>query len=142
MPYRKTPCHGFSLIEVLVALVILSVGMMGLAKAYLTAVPAVGQDQEVTTAATAALAFWSLTQQQAQQPQAFTATTAAQAPAYLQSWMQQYSAALSGLRVQLTTGPDVLGNPCSSSTCALTLSMSWQDHGVNRRQTYVYQQGL
>lgn len=133
--------RGFSLLEVLVALVILTFGLLGIAKAYLMAIPAVTQNQQVTQANTAADAFWGLTQLQSGTPSSFDATQVAQVPAYLDGWMQQYERVLPNFEASLQTGADTLGQSCSANSCAMNLTLAWSDHGVRRAQTYHYQKG-
>lgn len=132
---------GFTLIEALVSLVILTFGLLGLAKVYLKTVPVIQQNKEVSQATAAAWSYWDLEQLNASAPASFTATSPTAAPAYLQSWMTQYASLLPGLKVTLATSDDSLGQPCSASSCGLKLTLSWTDYGAQRAQIYYFEKG-
>jgi prepilin-type N-terminal cleavage/methylation domain-containing protein len=133
---RKT--RGFTLIEVLISLLILTFGLLGVAKAYLTAGPDVTQAELLTQSTTAANAWWSVEQLQPA-PQAWDSKTAV--PTAFQGWFTEYAAQLPSLRAVVTTQNDSLGNACSASSCQLQLMLSWTLHGQLHSQTYVFQQG-
>jgi Tfp pilus assembly protein PilV len=133
--------QGFTLVEALVSLVILTFGLLGLAKVYLHTVPMLQQNKEVSQATAAAWSYWDLEQLNTSAPVAFQAKSASSAPTYLQSWMTQYATVLPGLQVNLVTGNDSLGKACSVTSCGLTLTLSWTDYGAHRAQTYYFQKG-
>ena len=133
---------GFTLIEALVSLMILTFGLLALAKVYLHTVPVVQQNKEVSEATAAAWSYWDLEQLNATAPVAFTAQNTAAAPGYLQNWMAQYAALLPGLTVTLVTTNDALGQACSAASCGLTLTLSWTDYGAHRAQTYSFEKGF
>ena len=132
---------GFTLIEALVSLVILTFGLLALAKVYLHTVPVIQQNKEVSQATAAAWSYWDLEQLNTAVPASFTATSASAAPAYLQPWMRQYASLLPGLTVTLATSNDSLGQACSLASCGLKLTLSWTDYGAHRAQTYYFEKG-
>lgn len=130
--------RGFTLIEVLVALLILIFGLLGVAKAYLAAGVDATQAEAITEATTAANSYWAIEQLQSS-PQGWDSGSAV--PAAFQGWFSQYAAQLPSLHAVVSTHADSLGQPCSSSSCQLQLTLNWTLHGQTHRQTYVFQQG-
>ena len=136
----RTPSreHGFTLIEVLVSLLILTFGLLGVAKAYLSAAPAVSESELLSQSTTAANAYWALEQLQIV-PRAWDSDSSV--PAAFQGWFKQYASVLPSLHAVVTTSQDSLGDACSSMSCQLQLTLSWTLHGQTHQQNYVFEQG-
>jgi Tfp pilus assembly protein PilV len=162
---------GLSLISVLVAIVIFSLGMLSIASIYTMAVPAVTANEAATDTAAFGNQFWALLQANpglvgqlgTTTPTTYTSANATSAPAALQPWLAGIfgpavftSTAYAGSQqtmlpnatVTITPGPGADGNACTAPTptttlCGVTLSIQWQPNSqTTRTQTYNYQVGF
>lgn len=153
---------GMSLLSVLVAILVFSLGMLSLASIYGLAVPAQTANQEATDTAAFGNQFWALLQAnpglvaQIGTPSAtvqYTSTTGA--PTALQPLLNNIfsnsQSLLPNASVSITTGPGADGNPCTtvvsppSALCGVTLVITWNPtnkaNGL-RTQTFNYQVGF
>ncbi len=162
---------GLSLISVLVAIVIFSLGMLSIASIYTMAVPAVTANEAATDTAAFGNQFWALLQANpglvgqlgTTTATTYTSTSAPSAPAVLQPWLAGIfgpavftSATYAGTQqtmlpsasVTITPGPGADGNACTAPTptttlCGITLNIQWQPNSTTKRsQTYNYQVGF
>ena len=131
---------GMGMISVLIALIILSFGILGLASMYAKTVPMPAQDRMAQRAAAAGQAFWAVLQAN---PQAFpnvSFNNLAAAPNVLSSWKQQLQS-LPGVTAQAQTG-----NPCTmvggTVDCSVTLTIQWKQLGGTRTQVFNEQFGF
>jgi Tfp pilus assembly protein PilV len=161
MKPRPTFCHsaqrGMSLISVLVAIVVFSLGMLSIASLYSLAVPATTSNQYVTDTAAFGNQFWALVQanpgvlSQLAANGTVTYTSAGSAPSALQPFLANVftnpATALPNAQVTITPGPDAQGNACSASSCGLGLQIQWStvggaNSGATRVQNYSFQAGF
>jgi Tfp pilus assembly protein PilV len=176
LPYSTTRCSsrhqaGLSLISVLVAIVIFSLGMLSIASIYTLAVPAVTANEAATDTAAFGNQFWALLQANpglvgqlgTTTPTSYTSANATSAPTGLQPWLASIfgptvfttatyagtqQTMLPGATVTITPGPGADGNACTAPTptttlCGITLQIQWQPNSTTTRsQTYNYQVGF
>lgn len=147
---------GLTLPNVLVAVFVLSVGMLGMIRSMLGATASVTQNQNIAALATLSNAFWGVVQSNPAVLTAngfagvYTAGNYASAPAALRPWLQQATADLPAGRITIAVGPDAgSGATCAVATgCTVTLTVAWNrvaTPGVAaavRSQTFHYQFGL
>ncbi len=139
--------QGIGLIDALVAMVIFSFGLLGLAALYTSASPAPSQNQSVMTLQAQAD---SLMATLATDPGALStlsvsgATSASSMPGWLQAWFTQAQAQVQvpNFSVTITPGPDASGNPCSSQSCGITATLGWTQMGTPRSQVFHGQIGI
>ncbi len=137
--------EGAGLIEVLIALVIFSLGLLALAALYVRAAPQPAQDAAAAAIqADATGAFAAL----AADPDALPVNVAQAmsvsslpTPGLVQ-WFQAASSGVPGLAVSITSGPDASGNACSSQSCGITLTLAWKQMGATRSQEFYGQIGF
>lgn len=145
-PQDYIPRHrqtGLGLISVLVALLVFSLGILGLAALYAQVVPVGAQNRFAMNAANAGQAFWAVGNANPQQVPNLNFTTLSSAPGVLATWVQQLQASFPpGVNATATTAPDPLGNPCSAQSCSVTLTITWPQFGVTRTQTFHEQFGF
>lgn len=124
---------GITLINVMVALVVGSLGVLSMVRLMSVATGATTQNQIVSSISTLGNGFWGVVQanptllSNAGMVGTFTASTASGAPAALQPWLNRTLAALPAGSVTIATGADAAsGLACSATTgCTVTLTMSW-----------------
>ena len=162
---------GLSLISVLVAIVIFSLGMLSIASIYTLAVPAVTAYEAATDPAAFGNQFWALLQANpglvgqlgTTTATTYTSTSATGAPAALQPWLASIfgpsvftgatyagtqQTMLPNASVTITPGPGADGNACTAPTptttlCGINLVITWQPNSTTTRsQTYNYQVGF
>ena len=162
---------GLSLISVLVAIVIFSLGMLSIASIYTMAVPAVTANEAATDTAAFGNQFWALLQANpglvgqlgTTTVTTYTSANATTAPAALQPWLAgifgpgvftgttyagTQQTMLPGPTVTITPGPGADGKACTAPTptttlCGVTLNIQWQPNSTTTRsQTYNYQVGF
>ena len=152
---------GFALINVLVATLVFSLALLGLAGLYTRFVVAQTQNQNLLQLAPWSNSFWGIVQANmstlATMANTYDSTNIASAPAPLRAWLTQLldttasPAALPNATVQIATGPDASsGAACTSSTgCTVTVTVTWSQNGsstnggaLSRTQTFNYQFGL
>lgn len=155
---------GFSLINILVAILIFSFGLLGLAGMYSRFTSASTANQNIAQLAPWSNAFWGLVQANpnstlASMAGSYDVSKIASAPVALQPWLRQIldpntspRSAIPGATVVIATGPDaVSGSACAVATgCTVTLTIQWAQNGsvntdgssVMRSQTFTYQFGL
>lgn len=137
--------RGFSLLDVLIALLIFSMGMLGLSSLYVRAAAQPMENGHVVTSQLAAQALLAtLRVNPSVLPlQLSAANSASSLPAgALASWFAQYSQLLPGLQVSLVSQSDATGAACSSGSCGVQLTLSWLQAGSRRTQTFHGQIGL
>lgn len=152
--------RGMSLISVLVAIVVFSLGMLSIASLYSLAVPAVTSNQYATDSAAFGNQFWALVQANpgvvgqlaTGGTTTYTAGSAGTAPAALQPLLANVftnpATLLPNAKVIITPGPDAQGNACSATSCGLGLQIQWSDVGsaksdnALRTQKYAFQVGF
>ena len=136
---------GVGLIEVLVAMLIFSIGLLALAAIYVRTAPAPLQDSDVMAVQAAADGCMSaLAVNPSALPVNVTAATNASSfptPALAQ-WFTAASPGLPGFTVSIHSTPDAVGNPCSSTSCGITLTISWTQMGDQRSQVFYDQVGI
>ncbi|WP_449370255.1 type IV pilus modification PilV family protein [Thiomonas sp.] len=157
---------GLSLISVLVAIVIFSLGMLTIASMYTLAVPAVTANAEAMDTAAFGNQFWSALQSNpgivntlfGTQPAAgakvtYTAATYTSAPPALQPMLTNLFAPsqmnLPNASVTITAQNGADGNPCSAPAspaqpiCGISLLINWTpSSGSQRSQSFDYQVGF
>ncbi|CDW94422.1 MULTISPECIES: prepilin-type N-terminal cleavage/methylation domain-containing protein [unclassified Thiomonas] len=150
---------GMSLISVLVAIVVFSLGMLSIASLYSLAVPAVTSNQYATDTAAFGNQFWALVQanpavvgQLAAGTSTYTSSTSGSAPPALQPFLANVfsnpATMLPNAKVTITPGPDAQGNACSAASCGLGLQIQWSNVGgansgnALRTQNYNFQLGF
>lgn len=150
------PAGGFTLLSVLVSILLVSLGLLGMAKAMLGVTSAATQNQNVTSLATLSNSFWGVVQADPNLlvnsafAGTYTASNIGGAPSALQDWLTQATGALPAGTITLATGPDAgSGAACSlTGGCTVTMSMQWTQVGApgigsaTRTQTFYYQFGL
>lgn len=154
--------RGFSLINVMVAVLVFVSGMLALASIYTRFVNAQTQNQNLTQLAPWSNAFWGIVQANpailTTMPGTYTQANVSAAPAILRPWLTQITTrgtspvALANASVQIATGPDAAsGNACTATAgCSVTLTFTWSQNGsadtggatVTRTQVFNYQFGL
>lgn len=128
---------GVGLIDALAALLVFSLGMLGLVSLYSDAMVAPVSDQQVVTAQQQINALLAILQSQPSQvPNASVTgvTSAGGMPSFLQNWFQQTSGELPQLNVTLAVGNDGGGNGCSSNSCGVVVTMQWTQGIATRKQ--------
>ena len=128
---------GMGMISVLIALIILSFGILGLASMYAKTVPMPAQDRMAQRAAAAGQAFWAVLQANPQAVPGMNFISLAAAPSVLSSWVQQVQLSLPpSVNATAKTGNDALGNACSPTSCGVTLTITWNQLGGARKQVF------
>jgi|UniRef100_E6PKK3 Tfp pilus assembly protein PilV len=158
---------GLSLISVLVAIVIFSLGMLSIASIYTMAVPAVTANEAATDTAALGNQFWALLQANpglvgqlgTTTAQTYTPSTYTTAPSALQPWLANIfftqQTMLPNASVTITPVAGAEGAPCTAPTptttlCGITLLIAWSTTSgdlstqkyTQRTQTYNYQVGF
>jgi len=149
MPPRRRGASGFSLMNVLVAIVVLGLGVFAMMRAMIGVRFASTQNEAVSSIATLSNSFWSITQwtKTATATNTFPgsydltqASVISSAPAPLQPWLTQAAAAL-------PNGLAVIGvnDKACTTDCQFTLTLSWQQVAMpgqppaqTRTQTFYY----
>ena len=133
---------GVGLIDALAALLVFSLGMLGLVSLYGDAVVAPVSDQQVVKAHQQINALMAVLQSQPSQvPSASVSgvTSASGMPSFLQNWFQQTLGELPQLKVTLAVGNDGGGNSCSSNSCGVVVTLQWTQ-GIATRKKIVHGQ--
>ncbi|MBW4049430.1 MAG: hypothetical protein HIU89_16380 [Proteobacteria bacterium] len=136
--------RGVGMIDALVAMLVFSLGLLGLAALYEQSAPAPLQNQATTSVQ---MAGGSLLAQLWADPSVLpvnvtNVTTASGMPTSLQGWFAQAQSALPGLSVSIASGNDASGNPCSSTSCGIALTLAWKQLGSTRSQIFQGQVGI
>jgi type IV pilus assembly protein PilV len=136
---------GVGLLDALVAMLIFSFGLLGLAALYVRSAPAPFENQTVISIQTQADSLMSAL---ASNPGALSSlnissvNTAANMPAWLQGWFAQAQAQVPSLTVSITPGPDAMGNACSTQSCGISATLAWQQGNTQRSQVFNGQIGI
>lgn len=156
---------GLSLISVLVAIVIFSLGMLSIASIYTMAVPAVTANEAATDTAAFGNQFWALLQANPSlvntlfgaspasgTQKIYQSSNQSTAPTSLQPLLTNIfsngQTMLPNASVTITANNGADGNACSAATptttlCGITLNIQWQPNSTTTRsQTYNYQAGF
>ena len=146
---------GFAWINFLIAMLVFSLGLMGLASAYARMTTLMTQDQNLLRVSQLANSYWAVVQANpavVTTAGTFTSENINDAPAALRPWLTQATSAsggMSDLTVTLTTGNDAaLNTACATTGCSVTLQLGWAQAGddraasFNRSQTFYFQFGL
>ena len=154
--------RGFSLLSVLVSMLLLGFGLLAMGKFYTATTVAGTQNENVSNLAPLGNAFWGVL---AANPSLVTSVAGtytsangqiAAAPAALQPWLNQVTAALPNAQVTISTGSDAAsGSGCSATTgCTVELDIAWtpvnagpltptgSGTAATRTQSFYYQIGL
>jgi Tfp pilus assembly protein PilV len=148
--------RGFTLLSVLVSMLLVGMGLLGMAKAMLGVTSAATQNQNVTTIASLSNAFYGIVQSNPAMVAnssfvgTFTAANITSAPAALQAWLTTATGGLPSAAITIATGPDAgSGTACSvTAGCTVTMSLQWTQVGApgvaggSRAQTFYYQLGF
>ena len=148
--------NGFTLLSVLVSMLLVGMGLLGMAKAMLGVTSAATQNQNVTAMAGLSNSFYGVVQSDQTllvDPAfqgTFTASNLTGAPAAMQAWLTQATGALPSGSITIATGPDAgSGAACAVATgCTVTLTMQWSQvampgqAGATRSQNFYYQFGF
>lgn len=136
---------GFTLLDVLIAMLVFSLGMLGLSAMYVRAAAQPFDNAHVAEAQMAAQALLATVRTNPSllplQLQQVGSPAGLSAPA-LADWFTQYSSMLPGLQVSVTSQADASGNACGSSSCGLRLTVSWLQGQTRRQQVFDAQVGL
>lgn len=146
-PDRRIPHRQFgaSLIEVLVALLIFSFGLLGLAGLYARGAPTPFENQNVIGVQMAADSLMAALASNTPGLPSCAVTkvnTAAGMPTWLQGWLAQAQAQIPSLAVTIVPGNDASGNNCSSTSCGITATLYWTDGATQRSQVFHAQIGI
>ncbi len=136
---------GASLIEVLVALLIFSFGLLGLAGLYARGAPAPYENQSVIDVQTAADSLMAaLATDMAGLPNSGVTKVSdpKSMPSWLKDWLTQVQAQIPSLAVTIVPGKDASGNSCSSTSCGITATLYWTDGSSQRSQVFHAQIGI
>jgi type IV pilus assembly protein PilV len=136
---------GASLIEVLVALLIFSFGLLGLAGLYARGAPAPYENQNVIGVQVAADSLMAaLATDMAGLPNCGVTKVSdpKSMPSWLQDWLTQAQAQIPSLAVTIVPGADASGNSCSSTSCGITATLYWTDGSSQRSQVFHAQIGI
>jgi Tfp pilus assembly protein PilV len=153
---RRATSRGFTLLSVLVSMLLVGLGLLGMAKAMLGVTAASTQNQNVTSIAQFSNAFYGVVQSSPTMLVAtsfqgtFTASNITTAPAALQAWLTTVTGALPSAQITIATGPDSgSGTACAViSGCTVSMSIQWAQVGApgraayNRTQNFYYQFGF
>lgn len=152
--------RGFSLVNVMVTVLVFSLGLLALGAVYSRLVGAQTQSQNLMRLAPWGNSFWGVVQANpavlTTMANTYTAANVTAAPAPLQNWLNQVLVtaplALPNGSVTIQTGPDAAsGNACSTTTgCSVTLTINWAQNAdpntsgtpIARSQVFYYQFGL
>lgn len=136
---------GASLIEVLVALLIFSFGLLGLAGLYARGAPTPYANQNVINVQMAADSLMAaLASNMPGLPSSGVTkiSVPASMPSWLQDWLTQAQAQIPSLAVTIVPGNDASGNSCSSTSCGITATLYWNDGSTQRSQVFHAQIGI
>ncbi len=142
-PVRRQ--SGIGLMDVLVAMLVFSLGLLGLAALYVRAAPAPLQNMDTMAVQTAADSFMAtLATETSSLPINMSNVTSASSitTTPLQQWFIQTAQNLPGLTVSVVSGNDALGNTCSSQSCGIQLTLGWTQLGSLRTQVFNGQIGI
>ncbi len=136
---------GFGLLEVLIALMIFSLGMLGLSALYARTAPQPYTNSTVGNVQMAADALFAIL---GANPSVLpvSASSAAMASAMptasLMDWFSQYASLLPGLTVSIVAQNNADGTACSSSSCGLQVTIGWTQGSTQRSQVFYGQVGI
>jgi type II secretory pathway pseudopilin PulG len=162
-PRRRTlqrAASGYSLLTVLVAMLVFSLGMLGLGSMYARFTGAVTDNENLAQIAAWSDSFWSVLWANdtnlAASGVTYNLANYTSAPAAMQPWLAKLLNTLPDSSVQLAPLADPIGNPglCSSprGCTSLTMTIKWSQNAspiamsgngsFYRSQTFTYQLGF
>ena len=132
------------MLEAMIAMVVFALGIAGIILIYDRTAPAPYQNEADAAVQMVADGFFATASANLpSMPVTVTSASSASAlPAFLQGWFTQSSQELPGLVVSVQSGDDAIGDPCSSTSCGLQLTLSWQQLGEQRTQVFHGQVGI
>ncbi len=157
MTTRPQDQRGVTLISVMVAAAVFAFGLLALATTHARLTTTTTQNQNLLQIAGFSNAYWGLVQANtgviSSMDGTYTSANVTAAPAPLQRWLTEVTAALPDASVVIATGPDAAaGGACTSSGgCSSSLTIQWTQNGnpnsnatagLTRTQTFNFQFGL
>ncbi|OIQ90646.1 hypothetical protein GALL_274380 [mine drainage metagenome] len=137
--------RGFGLLEVLIALLIFSLGMLGVSALYARTAPQPYTNGTVSGVQMAADALFAIL---GANPSVLpvTVSSAAQASSMpttsLSGWYSQYAQLIPGLTVSIAAQNNANGTACSTSSCGVQLTLGWTQGSTKRSQVFHGQIGI
>jgi Tfp pilus assembly protein PilV len=146
---------GFTLISVLIAMLLMGIGLLAIARTMVNVTSGVTQNQNVASIATLSNSFWGVVQANpglltTGMVGTYTATSTAVASVPLQNWITLTTSGLPSGHVQIETFPDAgSGATCAvgvpGNSCTVKLTIQWAEvasTGIaasTRSQVFYYQ---
>ena len=137
--------HGFGLLEVLIALLIFSLGLLGLSELYARMAPQPytnGVVSEVQLAGDSLFAILGANSSVLPVNVSSAAQASAMPTTALSDWYAQYAQVLPGLTVSILAQNNASGTACSSSSCGLQVTLGWVQGLTHRSQVFYGQIGM
>ena len=136
---------GVGMIDAMVALVVFSFGLIALADFYMNGSTAPDQNLVTASVQVAATSFFTdAGVDSSVLPLSLNnvSTASGMPDAEMSNWFSQAQQNIPGLSVSVISGPDGAGNACSTTSCGLTLTISWTQMGQTRSQVFYGQAGF
>jgi Tfp pilus assembly protein PilV len=152
---RRASSAGFTLMSILIAIVIMSIGLLAIVRTMINVTSNVTQNQTISSMAPLSNAFWGLVQANPSllsggMAGTYTSAGPAVSNTSLQAWLTQATAAAPNASLQITTGNAAgSGATCGTGTlasnCMVALTFSWDQvasagvQSARRTQTFYFQ---